>query len=330
MNAQSKIDEAKAAAQEGNPRLAQTILKNVIQNDPQNPGAWLVLADVVENPEHAEQCLERVLKLDPGNEKARQKLARLKEPGEDPADIDPAADFFSPSVPDDRPEPEETAQAQDFFNIPQTEAGGQQAFTTYEIPQVETPEQEQPAEPTLPPPEPQPQRMQEVPAESPPTNTEKPRKKGRWLEISLVGVIGICLCMVVLVFFGQNPSMLQSGPTPTVEDVRLVIYENQNTANREDLEGYMATIHPRAGGRSLTRNAMQELFVKYDLHYKVEALEVMEVDGKEARVAFALTTRKVNGPAFRDNFIKGVMILHLDDGSWKIYGQEVDEITYLD
>jgi hypothetical protein len=92
----------------------------------------------------------------------------------------------------------------------------------------------------------------------------------------------------------------------------------------------MDTIHPKAPGRFLTRNAMQGLFDKYDLHYKVSGLKVVEVTDNEARVSFALTTRKINGPPFRDNWLSGVMILRLDDRVWKIYDQEVTDVTYLD
>jgi hypothetical protein len=92
----------------------------------------------------------------------------------------------------------------------------------------------------------------------------------------------------------------------------------------------METIHPKAGGRLFTRTAMQDLFEKYDLRYDVYNLKILEQTEEETRVSFTLITRKVRGPAFRNNRVDGVMVLRLDKGLWKIYDQEVNNVTYLD
>jgi hypothetical protein len=42
-----------------------------------------------------------------------------------------------------------------------------------------------------------------------------------------------------------------------------------------------------------------------------------------------LVTRKLRGPAFKDNQITGVMIMRPEDGAWKLYNQDIDSVVYL-
>jgi hypothetical protein len=179
---------------------------------------------------------------------------------------------------------------------------------------------------------PQKEAVAEIPKPSQPKKQQVARQKksGRWLEIFLVVMAVVCLLGVVMIVIGQNPSLLKTRPEPTPESSYDVILRNRDTANAEDLDGYMDTIHPAASGRFLTRTAMQDLFAKYDLRYDVYNLKILEQKETEARVAFTLITRKIRGPAFSNNRVDGVMILRLEKGQWKIYNQEINNVTYID
>ena len=72
------------------------------------------------------------------------------------------------------------------------------------------------------------------------------------------------------------------------------------------------------------------MYASYDLDTRVSGVELLKTSGDEARVSFVLVTRKVRGPAFRDNRIEGVFILRKEGGAWKLYDQEIDEIEYLE
>jgi hypothetical protein len=50
----------------------------------------------------------------------------------------------------------------------------------------------------------------------------------------------------------------------------------------------------------------------------------------EAAVHFVQITRKVSGPAFRDNRVEGEHLLHKKDGKWLVYDTRADKIDYLD
>jgi hypothetical protein len=56
----------------------------------------------------------------------------------------------------------------------------------------------------------------------------------------------------------------------------------------------------------------------------------VEQSDTQATVAFVLTTRKINGPAFRNNRVTGTMYLRKVGSAWKIYDQKVSNVEYLD
>ena len=111
MSNQSSIQQAIAAASEGDAKTAIAILRGLIKENPGSVDAWLALADIVEKPEQAKQCWERVLQIDPDNQIAQQKLF-----GEAPNELD----FLFEMADEPVQEPEEGQQdvsTLDFSNL---------------------------------------------------------------------------------------------------------------------------------------------------------------------------------------------------------------------
>jgi hypothetical protein len=73
----------------------------------------------------------------------------------------------------------------------------------------------------------------------------------------------------------------------------------------------------------------KEAFSLFDLSYKISGLKIIKQNKNEVVVAFTLSTQKIRGPSFRDNQIRGEMILRQEAGKWKIYNQVIHEIKYL-
>lgn len=78
VGAQQEIEQAKTLAREGNSQGAITVLSKLIQVEAGNAEAWLALAQVVEEPDRIEFCLQKVLKLDAGNPTALDMLSETK------------------------------------------------------------------------------------------------------------------------------------------------------------------------------------------------------------------------------------------------------------
>jgi len=147
-----------------------------------------------------------------------------------------------------------------------------------------------------------------------------------------MGIIGLLICGIIsVVFSSQFKNLINSfGNTAAAEapDYKAVVYENIRASNAEDVDAYMATIHPDSPAYASTREMLATIFQNYDLKYSVSGLNVLEETSREVRLSFVLITQKIRGPDFRDNKITGVMVLRKDGDKWKIYDQTVDKIDY--
>lgn len=309
MDIQAEINRAKSAANQNQVDSALSILKRVIQRDPKNVEAWLALSEFVENEDHVKNCLERVLQLDPGNQIAKERLDHILNP-EIPLFLQGMEEFGT-----DWGQPKyEENQPQKILAQPPYVEEKQPALATNSVRNELAIEQQK----------------QDIKARS--KNTE-PKKKssGRTLEIALVGIVFIILCSIAgVLLLPKGGALLAAKPTPTVEDPRIVIQENMRAANAEDIDAYMATIYPRTLVMAVTESTLKDLNERYDLSYRATNLQILEQDGKEARVSFVLTTTKIRGPAFQNNRATGVFILRKHEGRWKIYDQEIEKIDYFD
>ena len=321
--AQQEIEQAKALARQGNSQAAVAVLSKLIQREANNVEAWLALADVVEEPDRVEFCLQKVLELEPGNASALDKLSRLKG----------GRDSFSLSGDKPREESFNTARQRD----PVAEHGHRGASEEIESDSQPDASKQDYANRV---------RSRETAAE--------PRRqaasslavllaqdllaKGVKLlssfgrtDLILIGLtmfVGLVLCgLVGAAVIGK--SLFSSQPAESPDQVVQVVFDNVIAANREDLGAYMATIHPDSPGYNNTQATIQSAFSLYDLSYEIFIPEMIEQDISEAVISFVLTTRKVQGPSFQNNTVTGEMTLRKYEGQWMIYDQRVDNIQYL-
>lgn len=93
------LRQAQHTAQLGKRAAAEKLYRNLVEEYPNAPEAWLGLAGIVREEEESTQHYERVLALDPGNAAALQGLETLA------ADGGPAAEPFTPAEPTTTPTP---------------------------------------------------------------------------------------------------------------------------------------------------------------------------------------------------------------------------------
>ena len=87
------VQSAIEAAKRGDHAKAMAFIKQVLNANPNDVDAWLVLAAIVDDPARKRQCLNRVLKLDPVNRVAREELMEM-----DRAEMGGAPAFFPDTV----------------------------------------------------------------------------------------------------------------------------------------------------------------------------------------------------------------------------------------
>lgn len=81
MNKQELLKQADYTFQRGNRELAKKYLAEFLKQYPKEESAWMLMARIVEEPEHKAECYERALKINSKNAEAKIGLARIKFPG---------------------------------------------------------------------------------------------------------------------------------------------------------------------------------------------------------------------------------------------------------
>lgn len=76
---QSLLGKAREEIAQGNRKSAAQILIAILKQDSNYVEAWLLLADVLENPKHRIKCLKRALEINPVNVIAKKRLNELTE-----------------------------------------------------------------------------------------------------------------------------------------------------------------------------------------------------------------------------------------------------------
>lgn len=129
--------------------------------------------------------------------------------------------------------------------------------------------------------------------------------------------------LLSIVFF-VSCSSKKSYDTPEA-----LVNANVDFMNQEDFDGVMSTFHPQSPSYEMTEKLVKKIFEVYDLNYKIEKLKVLEKNDNEAKVEFVQITTKLKGPDFKNNKTTGVHTLKMDDGSWKIFSTEVQDLEFL-
>lgn len=130
--------------------------------------------------------------------------------------------------------------------------------------------------------------------------------------------------VLLSIIFFVSCSSKKSYDTPEA-----LVNANVDFMNQEDFDGVMSTIHPQSPSYEMTEKLVKKIFLVYDLNYKIEKLKVLEKNDNEAKVEFVQITTKLKGPDFKNNKTTGVHTLKMDDGSWKIFSTEVQDLEFL-
>jgi ketosteroid isomerase-like protein len=148
--------------------------------------------------------------------------------------------------------------------------------------------------------------------------------KGGDLKMKRVFILVLITIIAGIFISGCGPK------TETDDEITSVIYKNLNAMENKDIQSYMATIHEQSVIYAPTKQAVQQVFDTYDLKCELKDVKVIEKSDQEAKVKFVQITKKINGPAFRNNKLTGIHILKKSDGKWKIYNSETKNIEHLD
>jgi hypothetical protein len=121
----------------------------------------------------------------------------------------------------------------------------------------------------------------------------------------------------------QKPSIEQKNVEPEIAaEIIAVVKENIDASNNEDVERVLSTVHPDSPQLKSTKEGMEFVFRSYDLKFIIEEINVVEVDGENAKVYYVQFTTNTGGQQFADSRSAGMHVMKKFNGKWKIFKTE--------
>ena len=109
-----------------------------------------------------------------------------------------------------------------------------------------------------------------------------------------------------------------------------LIKTNASFFQKEDVDGYIATLDPESPEIADTKVMMAELFKNYDLKLDIESVKILKIAEENADVEVVQVTKKLAGGDFRDNRVKIMHHIKKVNGAWKISASTTIRIEYFD
>lgn len=123
-----------------------------------------------------------------------------------------------------------------------------------------------------------------------------------------------------------------ADPTAEAKAISAVVYGQVNALNRHDVNGVLAALDPN--DRQVLELTRQELEKSFQASSRVfitlESAKLESLTADTATVRFTQLTRRVSGPAFRDNRVIGLYSMKKINGAWRILNMKPIDIQFLD
>ncbi|MEB8431829.1 hypothetical protein OO007_06285 [Cocleimonas sp. KMM 6892] len=145
-------------------------------------------------------------------------------------------------------------------------------------------------------------------------------------------LLAVCLSCSSLLLFSST-AIASTEDTANTEITKLLeqaIHENVKQMKAENIEGTMATIHTKSNLYASSKSLISRLFDIYELDYEIIDIKFIAHQDELAYVRVKQLTKKVTGPAFKNNELDMVQIFKQEDGKWKIWSQANMSVVFLD
>jgi hypothetical protein len=127
----------------------------------------------------------------------------------------------------------------------------------------------------------------------------------------------------------SNASKANSKNSQSEQQIKAILYRNLQGVREENIELVMLDIDKKSPDYKKTRDLAIGLFNLYDLQYAMNRINIINVSQSEAKARTIITTKKINGPEFRDNMVTSIHTLKKTNGQWKIFSTTIENVKFL-
>ena len=134
-----------------------------------------------------------------------------------------------------------------------------------------------------------------------------------WIP-SVVALAVLCSCSTM--------TTAAKGTDPLGDELRAAAGGNITAYDRKDLGGTMSYVHTKSPDYATTKAALEEQFKALDV--KSELVDFHYI-GHDDEFAVARVKSKTMGKTvdFTNNTVDAIVIFHMEDGTWKLWSQQV-------
>jgi hypothetical protein len=128
-------------------------------------------------------------------------------------------------------------------------------------------------------------------------------------------------------------ALLCAAAVPARADVASAIQDawslNLQNYNRHDVDGTMRTIDSRSPDYASTKQALEEQFK--DLDVKAELVKFDYIGHDDEFVVARIKTKTTGKPGsgFVDNIVDAVVVFHQENGTWKVWNEDILGVQFL-
>ena len=120
-----------------------------------------------------------------------------------------------------------------------------------------------------------------------------------------------------------GPSAARADDDALTAALRQVVAGNIAAFNKEDADATMSYVDTDSPDYEMTKNELPGMFKDYDLTSELVSFTLI---GHDDEFAVARVRQKTTGKTqshFADNTVDSIMIFHQENGSWRLWSEEV-------
>lgn len=110
--------------------------------------------------------------------------------------------------------------------------------------------------------------------------------------------------------------------------INSMVISNVQATQEENLDAVLQTIHTQSPGYLATKQQLVPLFDNYDLKYEILSFKYIGRDNEYAVARVKQSTKKLSGPAFRNNVVDMIEVFRQEKGQWKFWNQVILGVRY--
>jgi hypothetical protein len=133
----------------------------------------------------------------------------------------------------------------------------------------------------------------------------------------------VAMALAMLVGFAGVASATSAADDPLVKALRAAVEANLTAYNAKNVDGVLSSIDTHSPDYATTKDALTEQFQNIGATAKLTDFRYIGHDDEFAVVRMKIALAGPPTSDFVDNVVDGMMVFHQENGTWKLWSEDV-------